>query len=68
MWFISNVSGGDKRADGNPLARLAAAVLALLLALALQGCLTREADGDMPWATPQPWEGSVPLPSGMMRE
>lgn len=42
-------------------------LLALLLALGLQGCATEE-DGVMPWATPQPGEGSVLLPGSLMRQ
>ena len=47
--------------------------LALLLGLMLlgcwllQGCAT-EAEGVQPWATPHPGEGSIPLPSSMMRQ
>ena len=39
----------------------------ILLALLVQGCAT-EADGVMPWATPLPGEGSIPLPSSFSRE
>ncbi len=39
----------------------------ILLALFAQGCAT-EADGVMPWATPLPGEGSIPLPSSFSRE
>jgi hypothetical protein len=43
-------------------------LLALLLAaFGLQGCATEE-DGVMPWATPQPGEGSVLLPGSLMRQ
>lgn len=39
---------------------------AVLVALGLQGCAT-ESEGVMPWATPQPGEGSV-LPGSLMRQ
>ncbi len=46
----------------------AAALLALaLLCLALQGCVTND-DTLMPWAAPAPGEGTVPLPSSLLRE
>ena len=46
-----------------------AALAGLLLgALLAAGCATTEGDGDMPWSTPEPWEGTVPLPPGMFQE
>ncbi|MGI6099392.1 MAG: hypothetical protein ACOYD3_06495 [Kiritimatiellia bacterium] len=49
----------------NAMRHLALPVLLLLAAIVLQGCAT-EADGVMPWATPEPGEGSV-IPSSMIR-
>ena len=49
-------------------ARYGRLLLALLLAaLGLQGCATEE-EGVMPWATPQPGEGSVLLPGSLIRQ
>lgn len=42
-------------------------IAGILFACWFQGCAT-EADGVMPWSTPLPGEGSVPLPSGFRRE
>lgn len=36
-------------------------LLLLLAAIALSGCAT-SADSDLPWNTPQPWEGSPTIP------
>ncbi len=43
-----------------------ALLAAVLVALGLQGCAS-ESDGVMPWATPQPGEGSV-LPGSLLRQ
>jgi len=47
-------------------------IAGLLLLPAAAACLTpgcaTEAEGDLPWASPEPWEGTIPLPSRMMRE
>ncbi|MDD5704696.1 MAG: hypothetical protein PHR35_02140 [Kiritimatiellae bacterium] len=79
MWSIFNRERPASRVSGKPCAArtatgrrpaivwIGASLMALALAMLVQGCAT-EANGDMPWSTPQPWEGSVPLPSGMMRE
>lgn len=45
---------------------LAPALLALSL-LALAGCVTND-DTAMPWAAPAPGEGTIPLPSSLLRE
>jgi hypothetical protein len=50
--------------------RLFAAAAAFLLALAclaLQGCVTND-ETNMPWAAPAPGEGTMPLPSSLLRE
>jgi hypothetical protein len=36
-------------------------LLILLAAIAVSGCATN-ADSDLPWNTPQPWEGSPTIP------
>ena len=49
--------------------RLVAAAFAFAMALvclALQGCVTND-DTLMPWASPAPGEGTVPLPSSLLR-
>ncbi len=39
----------------------------LLVVLALSGCMAdRPNETDMPWASPAPWEGTIPLPGGYM--
>ena len=49
------------------LFRIAAACLLLaLLGLALPGCRTPD-DGNMPWNTPQSWEGNPQIP-GMTQD
>jgi len=41
-----------------------AALLALLFA---SGCMSNNPnETDMPWAAPASWEGTMPLPSGMV--
>ena len=50
--------------------RLFAAAFALAFALAclaLGGCVTND-DTLMPWASPAPGEGTVPIPSSLLRE
>ena len=50
--------------------RLFGAVAALVIALvclALQGCVTND-ETNMPWAAPAPGEGTMPLPSSLLRE
>jgi hypothetical protein len=42
------------------LYRIAAIAVCLVIGLVLCGCATD--DGDMPWASPQPWEGSPTIP------
>lgn len=37
---------------------------ALIAALAT-GCMADPAEGDLPWAKPQTWEGTPALPPGM---
>lgn len=48
---------------------LTAAVLVVftLLCIALEGCVTND-DSLMPWASPAPGEGTIPLPSSLLRE
>ncbi len=38
-----------------------------LACMALQGCVTND-NTLMPWASPAPGEGTVPLPSSLLRE
>lgn len=45
---------------------LAPALIALAL-MALAGCVTND-DTSMPWAAPAPGEGTIPLPSSLLRE
>lgn len=40
--------------------RLVKVAIGLFIGLILCGCVTDE--GDMPWATPQPWEGAPTIP------
>jgi hypothetical protein len=40
--------------------RIATLVLVLILGALFCGCVTD--DGDMPWASPQPWEGAPSIP------
>ncbi len=37
-------------------------LLMLAAALCLAGCATSGEESDMPWNSPQPWEGSPTLP------
>jgi hypothetical protein len=43
-----------------------ASLLVVVLAIAMWGCRTPD-DGNMPWNTPQPWEGNPRVP-GMPQE
>jgi hypothetical protein len=43
------------------LCLLAGAVISALAA----GCMADPAEGDLPWAKPQTWEGTPALPPGM---
>ena len=55
----------DVQSYNPPLCRLRAGLsLALILAgcLGLSGCATLEDESDMPWATPEAWEGSPSIP------
>jgi predicted outer membrane protein len=36
--------------------------LLALAALLIAGCATLEDESDLPWNTPQPWEGSPAIP------
>ena len=45
---------------------LAPALLALAL-VGLAGCVTND-DSSMPWASPAPGEGNIPLPASLLRE
>jgi hypothetical protein len=56
-------SSSRRRSD---LWRRWALLAAVLMALCLHGCAT-ESDGVMPWATPQPGEGSI-LPGSLLRQ
>ena len=61
-----SITRTSKQSDG----RLFAAAVFLLLALlgiAIGGCVTND-DTLMPWASPAPGEGNVPLPSSLLRE
>lgn len=40
--------------------RLVVIAVCLVLGLIISGCATD--DGDMPWATPQSWEGAPTIP------
>jgi hypothetical protein len=40
--------------------RLVGIAVCLVLGLIISGCATD--DGDMPWATPQSWEGAPTIP------
>lgn len=58
MWCSSKAIG---RAAG-------AALLAAALSL-MAGCMAdRPAETDIPWAAPQGWEGSMPLPSSIQHQ
>ena len=48
---------------------LTAAVLVVfaLLCIVLEGCVTNDAS-PMPWNSPAPGEGVIPLPSSLLRE
>lgn len=37
----------------------------LMVAALISGCVATN-DSDQPWTTQEPWEGTIPLPSGMM--
>ena len=52
--------------EGRRLASVFALALALVC-LALGGCVTND-DTLMPWASPAPGEGTVPIPSSLLRE
>lgn len=42
---------------------------ALALAFAAAGCMRdRPPDSDVPWSTPQSWEGTIPLPSSFQQD
>lgn len=64
---MSVTERGSARAGARRLRRCWWLLAAVLLAGWLSGCAT-EADGVMPWSTPLPGEGTVPLPSGFRRE
>ncbi len=38
------------------------AALLVTIALTMSGCVTTDRDSDMPWASPEAWEGSVGIP------
>lgn len=64
---MSMTEGGAERAGARRLPRCWWLLAGVLVAGWLGGCAT-EADGVMPWSTPLPGEGSVPLPSGFRRD
>ena len=69
MWSTSKARRGAENPAARSRARRAAPWLALAaLGLLAAGCLTGHADSDQPWATREPWEGTIPLPSGMLRD
>ena len=44
------------------LSSLMLAIAAAALCFVTAGCATTENESDMPWATPEPWEGSPYIP------
>jgi hypothetical protein len=51
----------NRRTRAGAPARRAALAALLLAALAFAGCATTD-DSDLPWNTPQSWEGTMILP------
>lgn len=49
-----------------PSTKIALICWAVALLLGLQGCSsTPQTASNTPWNVPQPWEGSIPLPTGL---
>ena len=48
--------------------RLAGAALLVAGGLLVAGCMASPHQGDMPWTQTEPWEGTIPLPSGFSPE
>ncbi len=74
MWSTSDACAcrARRRPGRRGMRRGRLKIAGLLLLPAAVACLTpgcaTEAESDLPWASPEPWEGTIPLPSRMMRE
>lgn len=51
-----------------PVVRLLALAAGAMIAALAAGCLSDPAEGDLPWAKQELWEGSPALPAGMLQQ
>jgi|GEM_PF-1526932 len=50
-----------------PATRILALVAGAVIAALATGCMSDPADGDLPWARQETWEGTPALPAGMLQ-
>jgi len=51
-----------------PIVCILSLVLGAMLAVFVTGCMSDPAEGDLPWARQELWEGSPALPPGMQQQ
>ena len=51
-----------------PASRILALAAGAVIAALASGCLSDPAEGDLPWAKQETWEGSPALPAGMLQQ
>jgi len=51
-----------------PASRILFLVAGALIAALAAGCMSDPAEGDLPWARQELWEGSPALPPGVMQQ
>ena len=51
-----------------PATHLLALLAGAMIAALATGCMSDPAEGDLPWAKPEMWEGTPALPPGMLQQ